>query len=345
MLARAKAQGMQAAPRKQAQTAGNVLDGMAAAWEGFEDPVMREIAKTQFEVVISKAMGLPGKINLPDSADLEANRLVQLRESLRLQREIDEETYMIAKASLLDVPKDDMDLKALGLTGVDMDTLAESNPDAFIALANKKGFPINRRIMALGGAKDTDTASAGPAFQQEQAKKQVDVLQTQASGLKAAEDVVKGGESQTAAAKAALKTSFEALGADTDFFDSDFDTERGGVALADATDTLLRSAGPAFERMAAEGMLAAVKDDVVDFLEDADSANGQLIVNDRPTFYTAVSLMRMAKARGVTDGDQFKEMGLGNLVGIEGRSFNDFLAKEAKTSGADPIAFAATLGL
>jgi hypothetical protein len=307
---------------------------------------MREMAKTMFEVEVSRAMGLPGKINLPNSQDMEMQALVQQNEGNRLRREIMNDTIETAKAAVIDLPDDDPDIRSLGLAGVDRDTLLESNPDAWLALVNRKNMPLTRgNLSRYAKVTDTDTASAGPAFQQKQAEEQAKVVSTQAGFISDAEKVAKAAPAAQEQAKAAIKASLETLGADTDFFDSDFDTERGALGLMDAADTLLRQAGPAYKGVAARGLIDAIKGDVEDYLEDADAINGEVIVNDRPSFYVSATLLRLAKERGVNVGDQMKEMGLGKFIGIEGNSFKDFMAREARVRGMELPDFRATLGL
>jgi len=301
------------APQPKRQVSG--LDALVNTFASIQDPLARELAKGLVETEISKAVGF--RFTIPDPEDARMIQAAKQIELSKMNREIAKNTVEEVKALFLD--KSPEEQRALGISGVDVDTLLESNPDLFVAAAQKAGVrSLTKGLLSLAGTADTDTASAAAAFQQKKAKEQVDVLATQAQGIEAAGKIAKVEESgvSKAQAEAAFKASGEALGVDVNpFFANPLKTDRGALAFLDATQQVGRK-GPAFAGKIAEAFLKNRSDDIGGVLEDLPVDNAGLIhvepgkgeAQKANALYVALGLIKLSQTSGQNMADIFAQI-------------------------------------
>lgn len=322
------------------------LDAMVSSFANIEDPMTRALAKGLVESEISKTLGF--HFSIPDPEDMEMAAAAKRIEIAKMNRQIAADTVDTTKALFLDHPEMHAEW---GLKGVDIDTLLESNPDLFVSAAQKaKVTGMTRGLLSLAQVKDTDTASAGPAFQQEQAKKQADVVGTQAS---IAESVAKltGAprgkhgevlipEMMQGQAEAALDTAGTALGIDMKpFFGNPLNSDRGALAFADATQIVGRS-GPGMAPLVANALLSSKADEIGDVLEEMPVTEGGLLQvqkGDKKGLYLALGLLNIAKQtnRNVTDLFGQMEDVSDQAIGFDLESVSAAAADEIKRLGPE----------
>lgn len=307
----------QSAPAPPASRRVSGLDSMVNAFSNIQDPLARSLAKGLVETEISKAVGF--KFTIPDPEDLEmiaAQKQIQLNE---MRRQLAKDTVENVKAMFADATPQQQ--REWGIAGQDVDTLLESNPDLFVAatqrLPGMQDFKKSQLILA--GTEDTDTASAGPAYQQKQAEAQAKSLSTQAGAIESATKVAKAKEKGGVfdeQAKGILSAIGEATGVDYEpFFSNPLSSDKGAIGFADAMGAAGRT-GAAFAPSVSAALISAKADDIGDVFEDAAVTPDGLIqvqpgkgeAEKATQMYTALALYQAAKIQGKNISDLILEI-------------------------------------
>ena len=301
------------------QSAGGMLDSIVSSYSSIEDPMSREIMRQFASANLSQALGF--RIDLPTEQDLAMQETAAAARLQTVQITAAKQQVQIAKAAVMSL--DPQVLQMAGVSGKDMDSLIESNPQLFLDLANREArVGLSLFDLNLGGADTVVTDDEARDRAVEQQGRDVTVA-------KQTEEIAKRSIPQAAAQFGAIKEQFGEQG-DVNLGSgmlSDIDTAKGSELFAASVGQTLDSTTFSKSLMA-DAILADSGSNIKDQLEGLGTdEEGRLVVgagdggvDDEASFFLTASTMRLAGAKGVLTSDIFREMSLG-YAGVNIESF------------------------